>query len=168
MAEVQLKELRSLTVMSRSFTGSYSQTGDQLDELMAWLLRAGHPYSEPPRTIFYDDPEEVPEEDLRAEVCLPIEEECEARDEVERKRLEAGTFACLMHEGAYEGIRDKYEQIFDWIDENGYEYIKEMGVREVLHTIIGETQEQEELLTEIRVPVRETETGEETDEEEAE
>lgn len=158
MAEVELKTIDPKTVMSLAFEGSYAQTTDRLDELMAWLLRVGHPFSDRPFAIYYDDPVEVPEEDLRAEVCLPIKEACEPADEVERKTVSGGEFACVMHEGPYSGLDEVYEEVFDWLEENSYEFVEEMGTREVFHRLSGEVESSDELLTEVQIPVTTGET----------
>jgi len=157
MPEVELKSIEPQTVMSLSFTGPYEQTGDRLDELMAWLLRAGHPYSAPPFCIYYDDPEQVPEDELRAEVCLPIEEQCDGDHTVTRKTVPGGEFACLVHTGPYEGIREVYRHLFDWMQQNGYRHLVELGTREVFHKILGQVDSVEELVTEVQVPVQKVE-----------
>ena len=38
MAEVQLKDVEPMVVMSLAFTGPYDQTQEKLDEIMGWLL----------------------------------------------------------------------------------------------------------------------------------
>ncbi len=153
MADVELKTIEPQNVVSLAFEGSYAQTTDKLDTLMAWLLRAGHPYSGRPFAVYYDDPAEVPEEDLRAEVCLPIAEECEPTGEVERKVIQGGDFACVVHEGAYSGLDDAYDEIFEWIDENGYQMDEDMGTREIFDVMRGEVESVDELETEVLVPL---------------
>ena len=153
MAEVELKTIDPQTVMSLAFEGSYSQTTDRLDELMSWLLRVGHPYSDRPFAIYYDDPEEVPEDELRGEVCLPIEEACEPENDFERKTVPGGEFLCYVHEGPYSDLDDAYAEIFGWIEDNDYDFVEEMGTREVFHRMTGEVDSVDELVTEVQVPV---------------
>lgn len=166
MAEVELKTIDPKTVMSLAFEGSYAQTTDRLDELMAWLLRVGHPFSDRPFAIYYDDPVEVPEEDLSAEVCLPIEEACEPAEGVKRKTVPGGEFACVLHEGPYSGLDDAYDEVFNWLEENSYEFAEEMGTREVFHRLSGEVESSDELLTEVQIPIVTGETPAATAEEE--
>ncbi len=153
MAEIQVKEVEPMTVMSLPFTGSYDQTQEKMAELMGWLLRVGHPYSELPMALYYDDPAKVPEEELRAEVCLPIEEACEPAEEIERKALPGVTVAFAMHEGPYSGIPATYEEIFAWIAENGYRAVEGAPTREVFHKVPGQAESPEEVLTEVQVQV---------------
>ncbi len=154
MAEIQVKEVEPMTVLSLSFTGSYDQTQEKLGELMSWLLRVGHPYSGLPLALYYDDPSQVPEEKLRAEACLPIEEACDPADEVERKKLPGTTVAFAVHQGPYRGISAVYEEIFSWMGENGYHPVEEAPTREVFHKVAGQVGSPEEFLTEVQVPVQ--------------
>lgn len=153
MPEILVKDVPTMTAMSLSFTGPYEQTQDVLDRLTSWLLRIGHPYSSSPMALYYDDPDKVAADNLRAEVCLPIEEACEPRDEVERKELPGVTSACAVHTGPYSGIPQVYKEIFNWMNENGYRYIEGMPTREVFLTMYGQVDDPEEYVTEVQVPV---------------
>ncbi len=154
MSEPAIRELPTVSAITASFTGPYEQTGMVMDDLMAWLLQTGHPYSGSPFAIYYDDPAKVDEDQLRAMVCFPVAEKFDAGGGYERKEIEGGRFASLLHKGPYSGIPSTYEMIFDWIDENGFEYIEEMGTREVFRRMMGEVDSAEELETEILVPVK--------------
>lgn len=153
MAEVELKTVDPQTVMSLSFEGSYAQTTDKLDKLMAWLLRAGHPYSGRPFAVYHDDPAEVAEDELTAEVCLPIAEECEPGADIERKTVEGGDFASIMHEGSYSELDETYDAVFEWLEENGYQMDEDKGTREIFEVLMGEVESEDELLTDVLVPV---------------
>jgi len=164
MADVETKIVESTKVVSLSFTGPYDQTEDMMDELMGWLMRAGHPYCAPPFAIYYDDPDEVPEDDQRAEVCLPIAERVKGDEEVDVKTVQGAKMACAMHEGPYEGIPDTYEKIFAWIEEQGHTFEEELGTREVFLKQHGQVEDEADLVTEVQVPI-EAEVEEETEEE---
>lgn len=153
MAEVQTKDVKAMTVMSLPFTGSYEQTQDKLDELMSWLLRIGHPASGAPMGLYYDDPAKVAAEDLRAEVCVPIEETCEPDEAIRRKQLPAVTVACAIHQGPYHEIPQLYEEIFKWMAENGHTYDGTMPTREVFLKLYGEVTDPSEFVTEVQVPL---------------
>ena len=153
MIEVKTKEVGPITVMSLSFHGPYAQTEEKLDELVAWVMREGHPYGGPPMGIYYDDPAKTNEDELRADVCVPVAEGFEGREEVERKELPGTEVAYAMHQGPYEGNVDVYEAVFKWVEENGYRFRDELGIREVFHKIYGQVDSEEELLTEMQVPI---------------
>ncbi len=173
MPEVQVKEVPEMTVISLPFTGPYEQTQSKLDHLMGWLLRVGHPYSEPPMGLYHDDPSKVAEDELRGEVCLPIEEECEGEEDIVRKELPPVTVAYAVHEGPYDRLPEVYEDIFAWLRENGYRYVEEMPTREIFHKLYGQTDIPEEYVTEVQVPVEPVDAeedagGEEEEEEDVE
>ncbi len=153
MAEVQVKDVKAMTVMSLPFTGSYEQTQDKLDELMSWLLRVGHPAAGAPMGLYYDDPSKVAVDDLRAEICVPIEESCEGAEEVRRKDLPAAQVACAIHQGPYHEIPKLYEEIFGWMQENGLKYDGTMPTREVFRKLLGEVKDPADIVTEVQVPL---------------
>jgi len=153
MAEVQKKTVKPMTVLSLAFTGSYRQTSDKLDELIGWVLRAGHPYAGPPMGIYYDDPQTVAESDLHAEAAVPIEEECEIGEGIVRKEVPRAEVASTVHGGPYDEIHQVYKEIFAWIAANGYRYVREAGTREIFHKMMGEVDTPDKLVTEIQVPI---------------
>ena len=153
MAEVQTKTVEAITVLSRSFSGPYWQTSGKLDELVALVLRSGHPYAGPTMGIYYDDPEKVAESDLRAEVAVPIVEECELGEDTVRKELPGAEVATAIHQGPYDKVNETYKEIFAWIAQNGYRYVEEMGTREIFHKVMGEVESPDELVTEVQVPI---------------
>jgi effector-binding domain-containing protein len=153
MLEVQVKEVEAMTVISLSFTGPYDQTQDKLEELMSSLLRAGHPFSQTPLALYYDDPAKVEADKLRAEVCLPIGEEYAPSDEGKRKELPGASVAYAVHQGPYREIPPVYESIFAWIGANGYRYVEGTPTREVFLKIYGEAEDPKDFVTEIQVPV---------------
>jgi effector-binding domain-containing protein len=154
MAEIQVKRVEPMTVLSLSFTGAYEQTQDRLEELMAGTLRAGHPHCQPPMALYYDDPAKVPAENLRAEVCLPIGEAYEPADEgISRKELPGATVACTVYQGPYSLIAQVYEQIFEWTKANGYRHAEGVPTREVFLKLFGEAEDPKDFVTEIQVPV---------------
>jgi AraC family transcriptional regulator len=151
--EVQIKDVEALTVMSLPFTGPYDQTRGRLEHLMSWLLRVGHPYSAKPFGLYYDDPIKVPADQLRAEVCLPIEETCEGEEDIVRKSLPATTVASAVFTGPYADVPQAYAQVFEWIAANGYRYVEGEPTREVFLNMYAQEEESAEPATEIQVPV---------------
>lgn len=153
MSEVEVKELDAVEVMSLPFTGPYEQTQDYLDQLMSWLLRVGHPYSARPIGLYYHDPAKTNAEELRAEVCLPIQEACDGFEDVTRKTLPAVTVASVSHTGPYAGLHEVYSEVFDWMAQNGYRPVEGEPTREVFHRMRGQVDDPVEFVTEVQVPV---------------
>ncbi len=153
MAEVEIKSIDSADVMCLEFTGSYEQTGDRLDELLAWVLRSGHPWAAAPVGVFYDDPDTVEADKLRAEVGVRVDERCDSDDRVKRKKLPGAEMACLAYEGPISDIGKTYQELFEWIGANGYRYVEEMGTREIYLRLPDQDTESSGFLIEVQAPV---------------
>ncbi len=151
MSEIQVKQVPEFTAATVQFTGSYTQTQDRLDYLMSWLLRAGHPFCSAPLALYYGDPEEVPEEELRAEVCLPIGEEAQPADDVKVRKVPAASVAFATHTGAV------YGEIVAWMGENGYRHVEGEPTRELFLRMHGQVESSAEFVTEVQVPVEKVE-----------
>ncbi|MCD6416944.1 MAG: GyrI-like domain-containing protein, partial [Planctomycetes bacterium] len=164
MSEIAIKDVPPKTVMSLPFAGSYEQTREKLDHLMSWLLRIGHPWSDHPLGLYYDDPTKTPEDELRAEVCLPMEEECEPQEDIERKTLPAVTVAYALHEGPVAGISELYAEIFAWLQESDRTYAEDMPTREVFLKMRGQVDDPAQYVTEVQVPLAPIAESEEQDE----
>ncbi len=63
-------------------------------------------------------------------------------------------FACVCHKGPYETISLAYGHILDWIEKNGYSI--SAGIRECYIKGISDTEDADELVTEIEIPVKKT------------
>ncbi len=153
MAEVIVKEIETIDVMSMAFTGPYEQAPERLHDLMAWLLRVGHPYSGAPVALFFDNPAEVPAEELRAEICLPIAEDCDGFEGIVRKELPGGPMACLRAEGIVGDWNALYAELFQWISENGHTMTEGRPCREVYVRCPGVHDDPSVAITEIHIPI---------------
>jgi DNA gyrase inhibitor GyrI len=152
LADIQVKNIDPMNVVSLSFTGSYGQTEERLEELMSWLLRAGHPYSAPPMALYHDDPAKVAEDELRGEVCLAVEERCETTDEVEMKEVAGQQVAALEAEPDADPA-SLYPQMWDWLSENGYSYVEGAPTRVLYHFAVADSDSESAELTSIEVQV---------------
>lgn len=150
--EVQVKTAPATSVMCIEHRGPYTELESVLDELITWVMREGHPYSAPPFAILYDDPQYVPEADLRSDVCVPMEEEVGGKDRVIRRELPALTVVSSVHKGPYHDVHKAYEVIFDYLKQNNHEYQVAYGCREVYINSPVDVSD-EELLTEVQVPI---------------
>ncbi|MDI6873979.1 GyrI-like domain-containing protein [Candidatus Solincola sp.] len=71
------------------------------------------------------------------------------------KTVPAREVAYLVHKGPHSGLQDSFFRLMRWISENGYEL---MGPGEaVFHNDTITVRSEEELITELRFPVRKKE-----------
>lgn len=54
-------------------TGPYGKCGPAYGKLFAWIEESGKKVSGPTREVYVNDPNEVPEEEIRTEIYAPIE-----------------------------------------------------------------------------------------------
>ena len=151
-SEVEIKNMPAMTVMAIEHRGPYTELESVMDQLISWVMREGHPYSGPPFAILYDDPQYVAESDLRSEVCVPMEEDLQGKDNVVRKQMPALTMAASIHKGPYHEVHKAYEVIFDYLNEHGYEYKAVYGCHEAYLNSPVDI-ESEEQMVEVRVPI---------------
>lgn len=70
--------------------------------------------------LYYDDPDAVPEADLRSAAGFEIGREAEIAAPLEEARLPGGKHAILTHKGPYTGLRSAYSYLFgDWLPKSG-------------------------------------------------
>lgn len=72
--------------------------------------------------IFYDDPTEVPEADLRSHAAFVVHDDMPIEAPIEEIILPAGKHAVLSYKGPYSGLKAAYGQFYgDWLPSSGEE-----------------------------------------------
>lgn len=95
---------------------------------------------------------EYREEDIDVEICEAVTAPCEPSEQVTFKTIkDVQAAACLMHCGPYSRIGESYNELFTWIENNGYTATDHP--RESYIDGIWNRDDPEEWLTEIQVPV---------------
>ena len=151
--DVTIKTLPEVTVASmRTTVPSYDTFFEIVPKMGEYMEHAGAECREPAYcfTVFHND--EYREEDIDVEICEAVVEAREDSTEVAFKTV-AGVpaAACLMHRGPYSRIGESYNELFTWIEANGYEAAGHP--RESYIDGIWNRDDPEEWLTEIQVPV---------------
>ena len=132
-----------------SLTGMPGFVGGAYGEIFGTLGRQGVRPAGPP-FILYHDPE-FKEEDIDVEVAVPVSEPVEASGRIVGGTLPAGSIACTLHLGPYEGIGGAYRAVTAWIEEHGREFAG--PPREVYLVGVGQA-EPAAYRTEIQFPIR--------------
>jgi len=71
--------------------------------------------------IGHDDPSITPENELRYDACISYDDKSvRPEGEIGVKTIEGGKYVAYLHKGAYEGLKESYQKLMDWIIENGY------------------------------------------------
>lgn len=148
--EVKIKTVEGSRVAFIGEMGDYSKVGSVIEELYIWLGEREVLIAGPCFGVYYDDPEKVPADSLRWEICVPVEAELEGDERVGIKDIPETEVAYLIHKGSYETVGSDWKKLYGWIFRNNY--TPTGPGREVYLNNPKEVPE-DSLLTEIQVPV---------------
>lgn len=70
--EVYTRELEGGTMASTMHRGPYSEIAPAYHTVTGWISEHGHEIAGPPREVYLNDPQSVPEEELLTRVDFPI------------------------------------------------------------------------------------------------
>ena len=153
--EVTVKKTEPVTVAFLSMKGPYTLISESFGKLYGWIGERGYIPSGPPLGVYFNSPDQVPAEDLLWELQSPIGGDVTPSGPDEHgfgvKKVEGAEVASTMHKGPYEEMGNIYGEFVGWIIGNSYEIVGPST--EVYLSNPAETPS-EELLTEVRFPVR--------------
>lgn len=154
--DVRIETREPMKVAFVRHVGPYTECKPAWDKLMAWAGPKGLMGPDTPCLgICYDDPEITPADKIRYEACLAISEEIEGEGEVGVQELAGGDYAVTTHRGPYTELHKTWTSLYgQWLPQSGYE-CREAPAFEV-YLDYPETTPEEELRTDICVPVRKT------------
>jgi AraC family transcriptional regulator len=148
MPELRLAALRHL--------GPYNQITTTFERLGSIAGPAG--VFDRPDTmllaVYHDDPEVTPQDELRSDAALTIDEDQAIPDGAEELRIPAGTFARHTHIGPYEHLGDVWARFLGvWLPQSGHS-IGPGGTYEIYRNTLGEV-EPDELITDLYLAIGE-------------
>ena len=155
--EVTVKNVEPVTAASISMKGPYTQITEAFGKLFGWIGEKGLVPSGPPMGVFFNAPGEVPDEQLLWEIRSPVAGDVRTSGPDERglgvKRVDEMQVASTMHRGPFDQVGATWDAITRWIADNGYQIV---GPGIEVYLSDPEKTPPEELLTEVRFPVRKT------------
>lgn len=93
------------------------------------------------------------EQALDVEVAEPVTKAFEGNEIVQVYELpRVERMASIIHNGSYSTMHKTYDMLFDWIKQNNY--LADGPVREIYHKGDWATNNQEEYITELQVPIK--------------
>lgn len=154
MFPVKVESRENTRVAGVAHTGDYRQIGD----IYSRLLGIATEYDVWPHVcgaiaIYYDNPDEVPQEKLRSFAGLKINANADLPNVLNETLLEKGRYAVLTYKGPYEELERAYDYFFgEWFPQSG-ETAQSAFIYE---SYLNNPQEvpPSELLTEICVPLK--------------
>jgi effector-binding domain-containing protein len=86
-------------------------------------------------------------------VCEIIDRPIPDSGDIQTLTLPGGEFASYIHKGSYEGLHQAYITVMKWIDDQGLVICG--PDREVYHENMATTENPQEFVTEILIPIKE-------------
>ena len=95
---------------------------------------------------------EYKEKDIKIRYGQAVEKVGKETDRIKFKMMDAITAVCIYHKGAYDNLRDSYNIILKFIEDNGYEVID--NPRECYIDGCWNKDNEDKYLTEIQFPIK--------------
>lgn len=150
--EVTMKSLPAVTVASmRTTVPGYDTFFEIIPRMGDYMRSVGAVCREPAYcfTIYHNG--EYREHDIDVEICEAVTEPRQESEKIKFKTIaQVPVAACMYHRGPYSRLRDTYNALFSWIDEQGWTAID--NPRESYIDGIWNKEDPEDWLTEIQVP----------------
>ncbi|WP_373980868.1 AraC family transcriptional regulator [Achromobacter sp. JD417] len=117
MYPVVIENFPGTTLAVLPHRGSYQDIGPVFSR--AFMLAIGRGIATPDTIgygIYFDDPEQVPESQLRSLAGMPVAPDADIGQELERFEIPAGRCAILTYTGPYNEMRKPYDWLFaEWL-----------------------------------------------------
>lgn len=154
MYDIEIRKVPKLKTASLSHSGSYMNIGKAFDTLFG-TLNARSQFTPNMRTIgiYYDDPEVVPENELRSRACVIVGEDFKPEAPLQEEEVAAGSYAVLTYKGPYSDMLAAYNWFYgEWLTQSGHE----AGDAPVFEEYLNDPRNTSpaELLTDIYLPLR--------------
>lgn len=103
--------------------GSYDTINDSMRDLKDWIDRNGIEQSGYPFCMYYDNPTETPQEELRSEACIPVSKPFQPEGRFQMKELQQVDVAETRHNGPPEQFPKTYGPFLEGLIKGGYQLL---------------------------------------------
>jgi effector-binding domain-containing protein len=146
--EILTKRSDKMTIVYVEHVGSYDRLEPIFGQLTAYAKEKG--LAGNIVGFYYDDPDTVPEESLRCEVGIQVEEGFKPDSGYMVKEIPAHNVVYAILRGPYDKIALEYPNIMKWMEEKDY---KMRGPVTEIYLEGGPDVPPEELVTEVQFPM---------------
>ncbi len=153
MQDVEIVTIEAIPTVGLPHAGAYMAIGRSFDKVWG-LLNARGLIHATPRVLglFYDDPNLVPEADLRSFAGVSISGDAEIAAPLETRIIDGGTYAVITHKGAYAELPTSYDALYGgWLPQSGRQVRDAPAFEEYLND--PRSTAPSELLTKIYLPL---------------
>ena len=123
MYDVTIKTLDDMTAATVEHRGPYMEVGRSFEAVFGWLaVRNLMGQVQKTIGIYYDDPDAVPEDQLRSRAGVVIADGFAVEPPLELTPIAGGDYAVLRYKGPYADMPEAYRWFYsEWLKESGRE-----------------------------------------------
>jgi len=137
-----------LSIRTRSSVQNLPQVlGESYKRIMQYLGELGELATGAPFVAYYN----LDMQNLDIEIGFPVAKKLPNKDNIEESEIPSGKFASYLHIGSYSEIEPAYNELTQWIQQNGYE---PTGVAYEFYLNDPSETPPEELKTQIMFPLK--------------
>jgi Transcriptional regulator, effector-binding domain/component len=148
--EIEIKKIPQQQIAFIRTKGSYIEIPETLGKVMEWLMTQNVEIQIPVYGIYYNNPMEVPEEELDWEVGAAFVGELDGDGDIQIKTVPEHQVVSTIFQGPYGEAASFYMALVEYAQKEGYQIIGP-----VLESYLNSPDEvpESELLTEVQFPV---------------
>lgn len=148
--EVTEKRIEQAKVAYIPYVGSYSKIPELMGEVAQWLMDRDLKMTGLVYGTYFNTPEEVSEDKLQYEIGFAFEGNAMPEGKIGIKEIPEHTVLAAMHKGAYTEVGPVIHAVIDYAVENEYDIVGPISEAYFNDPMVTP---EEELLTEVRIPV---------------
>lgn len=119
--KLQLSEQEAqpvLSIRTRTVLEKLPQViGEAYGEIMQYLTEIGEQPANAPYTAYFN----LDMQDLAVEMGFPVAKPLPAKGAIQSGEVPQGKYVSCMYKGPYSQMEEPYNELFKWIEQNGYE-----------------------------------------------
>ncbi len=121
ISQVEVKAVTPFRYAALEMKGDYAQHGEAFQRLYELAARQNLGYPNEVIGIYFDDPMQVPAEDLRWLLGFALSEGQQAQEPLVEKRYDYPMIAQIVYRGPYtEEMSSAYQELMSFVMSNGY------------------------------------------------
>lgn len=149
---VEIEPFAGARLAAIEHRGDYQTIGNSFAQVQIWFAARKMPVTRS-FGIYFDDPESIPEKDLRAEAGLVTNEDIGDAGKIRIVTIPPMLCASVLHKGPYAELERAYRHLFrDWLPVSGYEAADYSCFEEYLND--PRETPASELLTRVHLPIK--------------
>ena len=122
-ADVKMTTSPKIIVAYTEHRGAYVGVAEAMQNLKAWIDSKGIEQAGYPFCLFYDNPLEKPESELRSEACIPVSNAFEPDERFKMKEIPESVVAETRHSGVPEEFSKTYGPFLEGLLNAGFQLL---------------------------------------------